>query len=128
MNENHEISSHIVRASSTLTSSYVAGIDFSAEDANHLNIVVDYTNGDETTIEVQVESSNDGGTTFARQVSESVSSGTVTVSLSERQFAATGVYSLEIDKVRAKILRISVKATGGTPTGTAAVTAYTSWA
>lgn len=122
------ISSHTVRASAALTASYVAGTVFSAAEHNLLGIVFNYTKGDETSAQLKIEVSNNGGTTYAQQIAESTSGGTITVSLAERTFTATGIYAINIHPVRGQLIKISVKATGGTPTGTAAVNAYTAWA
>lgn len=122
-----EISKHIVRESSSLTGAYVAGNVFSMSRENFLGIEVNYTKGDETSMQLKIEVSNDGGITFAQQAAESVSGGTITVNLAERSFSASGVYALAVYPIKAERVRISVKATGGTPTGACAIKAYTSW-
>lgn len=127
-NPSLQISEHTIRASATLTGSYVAGTDISMDGHNYAGLIIDYTKGDETSMEVKVEISHDGGTTWFQQVAEEVTSGTVAVSLSERQFTATGKYALQVYPVRADLIRVSVKATGGTPTGTVAITGEITWA
>lgn len=124
----HQISSHTVRASTTLTDSYVAGTVFSADEANHLNIGVNYTKGDETQLDLKIEGSNDGGSTYFQQVGESTSTGVTTVSLGSRKFTATGKYSIEVTPIRAKLIKISVKKQGGSSPGSVAITAFASWA
>lgn len=118
---------HIVRASATLTGSYVAGNVFSCDEHNTLGVLVEYTKGDETSMELKIESSIDEGTTYGQETVEASSGGTITVSLAEREFTASGNYWIVISPIKADIIKISVKATGGTPTGTAEVNAQTSW-
>lgn len=127
MNQRSGFSKHSVRSSATLTGSYVAGTVFSAKDANYMALLVQYTKGDETQLDLKIEVSNDDGTTYGQQSSESVASGTSTVSQLARKFTATGNYLIDLEPFRGELVKVSVKATGGTPTGTAAVDAYTSW-
>lgn len=121
-------SKHTVRASAALTGSYVAGTAFSVDEHNFLGILVDYTKGDETSMQLKIESSIDGGTTYGQQVAEATSGGTITPSLAERTFSATGKYWVVVHPLKADAIKISAKATGGTPTGTLAVSAVTGWA
>lgn len=114
---------HTVRADTVLTGSYVAGTEFSTDEHNTLGILVEYTKGDETTLEMKIESSIDGGTTYGQQVAESASSGTITATAAERQFTGSGNYWTLVSPFKADTVKISVKATGGTPTGTVAITA-----
>lgn len=118
-------SKHTVRSSSTLTSSYVAGTVFSSDEHNTLGILVQYTKGDETSMQMKVESSIDGGTTYGQQTVEAAAGGTITPSLAERTFSASGNYWVLISPFKADTVKISVKATDGTPTGTCALTAMT---
>jgi len=118
-----------VRASAALTNAYVVGTNtVSFERHNSLGIEVSYTKGDETSMQMKVEVSNDGGTTWAQETTETTTAGTVAIALAERSYSASGVYSTFLRPVRAGLARISVKATGGTPTGTVAIRAYPSWA
>lgn len=119
-------SKHTVRASATLTGSYVAGTVFSVDEHNFLGINVVYTNGDETSMELKVEVSNDGGSTYFQRIVSSTSGGTTTNTLNEQEFTATGNYALTVHPIQGQLVKISVKATGGTPTGTAAITAVAS--
>lgn len=105
----------------------MAGTIFSSDEHNYLGILVQYTKGDETSLQVKVESSIDAGVTYGQQTAESVSGGTSTVSLLERSFAATGNYWIVISPMKADTIKISAKATGGTPTGTLTVSAITGW-
>ena len=124
--QSRQLSTHTVRSSATLTASYVAGTVFTMDQDNYLTLIVDYTKGDETSMQLKIEASFDNST-YAQQVAESTSGGTITVSLAERSFSATGKYAIEVQPTRAKFIKVSVKATGGTPTGTAAITAGHSW-
>lgn len=118
---------HIVRAVAVPTSSYVAGNIFSSDEHNCLGVLVKYTKGDENSIEVKVESSIDGGTTYGQQVAETASGGTITSSLAARTFSATGNYWFLVNPFKADTVKISVKSTGGTPTGTVGIDAITCW-
>lgn len=117
---------HTVRASAAVTGSYVAGTVFGMDRQNYLGVLIQYTNGDETSLEVKIETSVDGGITYGQQTAESASGGTVAVDLAERQFDASGNYWVIVSPLICDRVRISVKATGGTPTGTCAITAVTS--
>lgn len=119
---------HTVRASSVLTSSYVAGTVFSMDIQNFLGIELIYTKGDETSCEVKLETSTDGGTTYQQQIVETpASSGEIALALGYRKMTATGTYSVVVSPIKADMVKISAKATGGTPTGTLAIKAITSW-
>jgi len=118
---------HTVRAVAVPTSSYVAGSIFSCDEHNTLGVMVNYTKGDETSIELKIESSIDAGVTYGQQTTESASGGTITVTLAVRQFTATGNYWVVIQPIKADTVKISVKSTGGTPTGTVGIEAQTSW-
>ena len=119
---------HAVRSSSTLTAANVAGTVFSIDEHNYLAIQVVYTKGDETSMQLRIESSIDGGVTYAQQVAESASAGVITVSLAERTFTVTGNYWVVITPIKGDLIRISARATAGTPTGTLALQAITGWA
>lgn len=128
MNPDLQIGSpFLIRATAVATASYVAGTVFSMAGHNSIGLEVLFTKGDETTLEVKVEVSNDGGVTYSREVAQSTSGGTITVSLVERAFSATGNYSILITPVRALLVKVSVKMTGGTPTGTVGVRGYPLW-
>jgi hypothetical protein len=116
-------STHVVRASAVLTGTYVAGTVFSTDEHNAIGILVNYTKGDETTLELKIESSIDGGTTYAQQTVESATGGVITATAAERQFTGTGKYWVLVHPFKADTVKISVKATGGTPTGPCAVSA-----
>jgi len=127
MLESREISSHVVRASAALTASYVAGTVFSMDQDNFLGLEVSFTKGTETSLDIKIETSNDGGTTYMQQVASSTTGGEETLTLLNKKITATGVYSIEVYPIRAKLVKISVKGSG-TPTGTCAIKAYHSWA
>lgn len=110
----------VVRADTTLTGSYVAGTVVNSIDASQINVLVDWTKGDETSIEVKFEFSPDAETTWYQEVSESISGTTATASLLEHSMSDDGNYMFELP-VSANDFRVSIKATGGTPDGTAAI-------
>lgn len=116
-------SKHVVRAVAVPTATYVAGTVFSTEEHNCIGVLVKYTKGDENSIQVKIESSIDGGTTYGQQTVETATGGTVTPSLAERTFTATGNYWFLVNPFKADTVKISVKSTGGTPTGTVGIDA-----
>lgn len=124
-----------IRASAALTSSYVAATVFSVDEHNFLGINVKYTKGDETSMQMKVEVSTDGGTTYYQQTAELASGGTITPSLAERTYSATGNYATTIHPIKVPTsvatakgqIKISFKATGGTPTGTVFAEVVTGW-
>lgn len=123
---------HIVRATAALTSSYVAGTVVGIDEANMIGIQVTYVKGDETSLEMKVESSIDGGTTFGQQVTQTAVGGTVTLtpgiySMTAASAAATQIFNFIINPIKGDQIKISFKATGGTPTGTVACKAITGW-
>lgn len=127
----------VVTAATALTASYVAGTIVSTDEANAFCMDVIYTKGDETSIQIKVESTNDtapftGSTNWYQQLTQTVSGGTVTMapaeySIAAASMAATGKVTFIINPVKGSGFRVSVKATGGTPTGTYSVQAYTGW-
>jgi len=123
---------HIVRAATATTTSYVAGTVVTCDEHNAIGIQITIVKNDETSFQIKVESSIDGGTTFSQQVTQSASGGTVTLVPAEYSFtgaslAATQLINLIISPIKADQIKISVKSTGGTPTGTVAIKAITGW-
>ena len=130
-----------VRTQLVATTSYVAGTVISAGpegEHNALGILVNYVKGDETSIEIKVESTSDptstasGSVTWYQQVTQSASGGTVTLvpaiyTMTAASAAATQPWTIIINPVKGQMYRISVKATGGTPTGTIGVKAVLGW-
>ncbi len=130
-----------MRAVAVPTTSYVAGTVVSAGpegEHNALGILVDYTKGDETSIEVKVESTNDptstasGSVKWYQQVTQSASGGTVTLtpaiySMTAASAATEQFWTIIINPVKGQMYRISVKSTGGTPTGTVGIKAILGW-
>jgi len=126
---NTEISQpFIVRSLSQVSTSYVAGTAFSMDAHNAIGLEIIYAKGTETSLEVKLEVSNDGGMTYAQQAAESTSGGTITCSLAERTITSTGTYSVLVQPVRARLARVSTKATYGTvSTGSCTIKAYPLW-
>lgn len=117
---------HVVRAVLVGTGSYVAGTVIGMDRQNYAGILVKYTKGDETSLNVIIESSVNGGTTYGKQVTLTTSGAIVSAALAQYDFTATGNYWIIINPMIADTLKISVKMTGGTPTGTVGVDAVTS--
>lgn len=128
MNPDIELSKsqQVVRAVGAPTGAYVAGTVVGMSKHNALAVEITYTKGDETSLQVKIEASIDG-TNYFQQVTESTSGGTITDTAGERSFSATGNYALFISPIRANSVRISVKATAGTPTGTVGIKATPCW-
>ena len=123
---------HIIRAVAVTTSSYVAGTVVGFDEANMIGLEVTYTKGDETSIEIKVESSIDAGTTYAQQVTQSTSGGTTTLApaiytMTAASAATVQVFTIIITPIKGDIIKVSTKATGGTPTGTVGIKAITGW-
>lgn len=119
---------YTVRAVSAPTASYVAGTVFSLDTENFVGVQIAYSKGDETSVQVKVELSIDGGLTYGQQETESVSGGTITATLGERSYGASGTYAFILNPLKGDLLKISVKATGGTPVGgTVGIKAVASW-
>lgn len=110
-----------VRAVTVLTGAYVAGTIRSFDRQNYLGILVKYTKGDETSLNLKVESSGDAGFTYGQQTTQTTSGAIVSNALAQYDFTVTGNYWIVINPFLADTVKISVKATGGTPTGTVGV-------
>lgn len=125
----------LVRDVAILTGSYVAGNEITIDEQNAIALLVQYTKGDETSLDIKVEVSIDGGATWFQESAEAVSSGSIATSLAIREYTATGNYSTVITPIKVAPLdtndnfygkiRVSFKATGGTPTGTVGAYAVT---
>lgn len=123
-------------AATLLTSAYVAGTLISTDEANALCLDFIYVKGDETSVQVKVESTNEINATSAsnwyQQVTQIASGGTVTLtpaiySMTAASAAATQKFTILINPVKGTAFRISVQATGGTPTGTFSCQGYVGW-
>ena len=115
----------VVRASTLLTTNYVAGTVIGAESSgektrtnqyNQLIIYASFTIGSLTTAEIKVEFSSDNST-YYQETSMSINSGVVSESLAYHQLSATGNYRICIP-MNDRYAKISVKGTG-TATGSA---------
>lgn len=123
----------VIRASSVLTGSYVAGTIASLDEHNAIGIELTYVKGDETSLQMKVESSVDNGTTYGQQVAIASSGGTSTTTPNEYSFAAasmaaTQIMQILITPIKADHIKIWFKATGGTPTGTVTARVLFGWA
>jgi hypothetical protein len=125
---------HVVRAQAAATSSYVAGTVFSMDEHNYLALEVTYLKGDETSHQIKVECSDDGGTTYYQQVTKTTSGGTTDIvpnvyTITAGSYSSgTSLIVIDIVPIKAGLIRVSTKATGGTPTGTIGIKAFTAWA
>lgn len=126
----------VVPAATVLTAAYVAGTLVSTDEANALCIDVIYTKGDETSIQIKVEATNESPATSSsnwyQQVTQSATGGTVTLvpaiyTVVASGLSATQKFTIIINPVKGTAFRISTQATGGTPTGTYSIQAYTGW-
>lgn len=125
----------VIRSSAVLTASYVAATIITIDEHNFFGVNVAYTKGDETSMQMKIEVSTDGGTTWFQQQTESTSGGTITVAAAERSYSATGNYSTIVYPIKVPTsdtadqgqVRVSFKATGGSPTGTVAAESVIGW-
>ncbi len=122
----------VIRATTVLTGSYVAGTIASFDEHNMVGLEITYVKGDETSIQLKVETSIDGGTTYGQQAVQSTSGGTTTLvpneySLTAASFPASQVINLLINPIKGDHLKVSAKATGGSPTGTLKIRALFAW-
>lgn len=116
-----------VCSAKALTGAYVEAGRVGLEHHNYVGWTVRYTKGDETSLQMKVETSVDAGVTWDQQTVESVSGGTITPTLAERSYTVSGNYAGNVTPTKAQIIRFSVKATAGTPTGTVTIIALPSW-
>lgn len=100
-----------VRSSLIVTNSYVAGTTVEKRHLkNQLVLLVDVTIGSLTSVEVKLEFSDDNSN-FYQETVQSVSGGTLTETLAEHEFTATGLYRVLVP-TKDKYIRISTKGTG----------------
>lgn len=115
-----------LRASAALTGSYVASTNHVlTKGYSTATVTLTYTKGDEDSCEVKFERSNDGGTTWIALAYVAPQSSSVrAISVDVGQMTATQTVALPpIDTSLCALFRVSAKATGGTPTGTLAISA-----
>jgi hypothetical protein len=113
-----------LRAVAVLTSSYVATTNaVNAKGWPYVTFKIVYTKGDETTAQMKIEGSSDGGTTWFPIANKATqAAGVAEVSVDVLQLTGTQSVALPtINRAGHALLRMSVKATGGTPTGTMGV-------
>lgn len=107
------------RAVTVLTGSYVAYDALNTGENNQLNLYVTYVKGDETSLDIKVEASPTQAAWY-QLPTESAESGVITVTPAVWRLTASATTILQIPCVF-NHARISVKAVGGTPTGTLAL-------
>jgi hypothetical protein len=129
-------SAQVIASGVTITSSYTAHTVISVDEQNFLGLLVKYTKGDETSLQLKVEVSVDGGTTYYQQTVDTPTGGAISVAAAERTYTGTGNYATSIQPIKVPatptgsakgLIKISSKATGGTPTGTLTLTATVGW-
>jgi hypothetical protein len=88
-------------------------------------------------MQIKVESTNEvkpvSGSNWYQQLTQTASGGTVTIAPAVYSIVAAGLpatqkFTFIINPVKGTGFRISAQATGGTPTGTFSIQAYTGWA
>lgn len=122
----------VFRTAAVPTTSYVAGTIASFDEHNAVGLEVTYVKGDETSITIKIESSMDGGVTYGQQPAQTTTGGTTTVVPNEylftaASFPASQIINILITPVKGDHLRVSVKSTGGTPTGTVGIRGFFAW-
>lgn len=121
-----------IRSSAIVTNSYVAGTIIQANtsgdifDKSQLLLLVNVTLGSLTTADIKVEFSPDG-TNYYQETYDAIgtataSAVTITESLIQRSFAASGSYRIAIPILDA-FIRISTKGTGTVTSSLVAITA-----
>jgi hypothetical protein len=110
-----------------LTGSYVEAGRVGLDTQNFVGYTIRYTKGDETSLQMKIETSVDGGTTWDQQTTEIATGGSIAVTLAERTYTGSGNYAGIVSPIKADVIRFSVKATAGTPTGTVTIIALPSW-
>ena len=124
---------HVVRTQAATTTSYVAGTVFSMDEHNYLALEITYLKGDETSHEIKIECSDDGGTNYYQQVTKTTSGGTTTIVPAIYQITAASYPSgtskivIDVNPIKSGLIKVSTKSTGGTPTGTIGIKAFTAW-
>ena len=117
----------------TLTTNYADNQKQSKVDNNNLlSLIVDYQKGDESSMEMRVEFSSikddDGSEVWARVADDrdqGAGIGFHKIDPYDYQFDSSGQYRIQIlASKREDEVRVSVKRTGGTGTGTATVFLY----
>ena len=123
----------VVRAQTVLTSAYGGGTISSFDEHNAIGLEITYVKGDETSMSLKIEDSIDGGTTYGQQVTQTASGGTTTIVPNEYLFTAASypasqIINVLVTPLKGDHVKISVKATGGTPTGTVGIRVMYAWA
>ena len=118
-----------LQTATTLASTYTATTNHVlAKGYSEVVFKFVYTKGDETTLQIRPEGSSDGGTTWyplAYKAPQATGVSELTADIMQITGTLT-VASPPMDRLGHALVRCSVKATGGTPTGTLAVYASAS--
>ena len=97
-------------------------MSFKSTLASHRIPIFWYTKGTENETQLKIEVSDDG-TNWYQQVTSATSGGTESLTLGVKEFNATGKYAFEVNPVKSKYIRSSIKA--GTANGSAMI--ITTW-
>lgn len=120
------IVSTTLRSAAVVTGSYVASSSWLIAGANHIELLVTMTKSSVTSFEFKVEFSDDDSTWY-QETATSTSSGTVTHSLAEHTFAASGLAAtsyavITLNNLSHKFMRVSTKGTGTVTNTSVAIT------
>ena len=112
----------MIRGNIVLTGSYVAGTIRKVTNYGQATLYVKYTKGDETSMQVKIEFGIDE-TTWYQDTEYVYSGGVDTGAQKVITYTSTGNYRIPL-QVTDNYIKVSVKATGGTPTGKAQIDEY----
>ncbi len=111
----------VLDTQTALTGSYVAGTDLTSVDgASQLMLLVDYTRGDETNMDIKVEFYWEGlaeGADLHQLTYGDIGTSATAINLNILEYSVTAKTAFPLDNMGGRV-KISWKATGGTPTGT----------
>ena len=114
-----------VRTVAAITAAYVATSHVRCGELDEVTVGLTIAKGDETSIEVIAETSNDGGSTWypVQVMDETLAAGVAVMAPDTKQIvvstlAATDYAGFVVDVRGWDAVRLKMKATGGTPTGT----------
>lgn len=128
-----EKSHHPLKSTTTLTNAYVSATAVGIDEHNYMGIGLTYVKGDETSIQIKFESSMDYGVTYFQQAAGAISSEIEELEPGIYQLTAanfpsgTSKITWKIHPFKSDAIKMSVKATGGTPTGTWAAVGLSGW-
>ncbi|MCK5281866.1 MAG: hypothetical protein KAK00_00490 [Nanoarchaeota archaeon] len=116
-----EITTEIQTASVIHAAETVIGSEIDVRNFSTMCIYIDYTNGDETSVDIIPKFLRVSSGDEYPDCSWSGAAGTRTVTADIYRLTATGKHFLVLDVRGKNIIKLYEDATGGTPTGTVAV-------